>query len=65
MSEIVNDRNGKEAGPPRSVPDREQDKSGDMLYTIEDVPPWYMCIILGIQVNHSAVPALVNYILMQ
>lgn len=28
-----------------------QGAASDMIYTIEDVPPWYLCILLGLQVR--------------
>ena len=27
-------------------------KGSDMTYGIEDVPPWYLCLFLGFQVNY-------------
>ena len=26
-----------------------KEKENDLIYSVEDVPPWYMCILLGFQ----------------
>lgn len=43
MSETLDSRDGTDA------------RRGDMIYTIEDTPPWYLCVFLGLQVNMQTV----------
>ncbi|KAF7206866.1 solute carrier family 23 member 1 isoform X2 [Nothobranchius furzeri] len=56
-SNLENGRNQKldktnlGTGCPRETdhPDESEPVEPDMIYTIEDVPPWYLCILLGLQ----------------
>lgn len=31
--------------------DETVDKGADLVYSLNDRPPWYLCILLGFQVN--------------
>lgn len=30
------------------------EKNVDLVYAINDRPPWYLCILLGFQVKHNS-----------
>ena len=30
---------------------KEKNEESDLAYSIEDTPPWYLCLLLGFQVS--------------
>lgn len=66
--EEVGPRSGQDAGEIESQPESDPDleppaAAADLLYKIEDVPPWYMCILLGLQVRFVLKDSLVVVLL--
>lgn len=41
-------------GEPCDKKEESVDKNVDLVYAINDRPPWYLCILLGFQVNHTS-----------
>lgn len=39
-------------GPHTEAPDETVHKGVDLVYSLTDRPPWYLCILLGFQVKH-------------
>lgn len=42
-------------GEPCDKKEDSVDKNVDLVYAINDKPPWYLCILLGFQVKHTSV----------
>ena len=36
--------------------DKNDQKTTNLLYSVTDVPPWYTCFILGLQVSNKDIP---------
>lgn len=49
MSEKRDINNVEEGGVKADTPSGEDKQSRDLLYAVDEVPPWYLCIVLGFQ----------------
>lgn len=52
LIENVYSQNSEEEIPDKQNDDEDANRKGNVTYGIDDVPPWYLCIFMALQVRH-------------